>query len=128
MNRFVLLLIAALGHAQTRKPVARPAFFMAPTPAVSAARVVLRVQRLQALTRHVRVNRGGGNISMAQQHLYGPQVGAVGEGLVDDDAVAQPQVGDAPIKGRRASSEAGLRTTKAPSRSEALKEIGWLAR
>jgi hypothetical protein len=48
--------------------------------------MVLRMQRLQALTRHMGVNRGGGNVGMSQQHLHRPQICAVveqmrGEGM-----------------------------------------------
>ena len=38
---------------------------------------MLRVQRFQALTRHMRVDRGGGNVSVAEQQLHGSQVSAV---------------------------------------------------
>lgn len=41
------------------------------------SRVVLGVQLLQTLASDVRINGGGGNIGMAQQHLHGPQIGAV---------------------------------------------------
>jgi hypothetical protein len=38
---------------------------------------MLAVQALQAFARNVRVNGGGGNIGMAQQHLHSPQIGTV---------------------------------------------------
>ena len=41
--------------------------------------MVLRMQRTQALARHVRVNGGGGNVDVAQQHLHRSQVSAVVE-------------------------------------------------
>ena len=36
-----------------------------------------RMQNPQALARHVRVDLRGGYVGMPQQHLYGPQIGAV---------------------------------------------------
>lgn len=42
-----------------------------------AARVVLGVQRLQALARNMRVDLGGGNIGVPQQHLNHAQIGAM---------------------------------------------------
>ena len=47
--------------------------------AVSTARVVLRHYALEPLPRHVRVDGGGGNVGMAQQHLHGTQIGPVVE-------------------------------------------------
>ena len=41
--------------------------------------MVLRVQSLEAFTRHMRVNGGRGNVSMAQQHLHRTQIGAMVE-------------------------------------------------
>ena len=41
--------------------------------------MVLRMQRFESLARHMGVNGGGGNISVAQQQLHGAQVGAVVE-------------------------------------------------
>ena len=48
--------------------------------------MVLRVQRLEPLTRHVGVDGGGGNIRMPQQQLHHAQVRAMvqqvrGEGM-----------------------------------------------
>jgi hypothetical protein len=39
--------------------------------------VVFGVQLPQSLTGYVGVNGGGGNVSMAQQHLHRPQISAV---------------------------------------------------
>jgi len=36
-----------------------------------------RVQLGQAFTRHMRVNRGGGNVCVTQQYLYRPQIRSV---------------------------------------------------
>lgn len=44
-----------------------------------SAGVVLPVQRLEPLVGHMGVDLGGGEIRMAQQHLYHPQIGAVVE-------------------------------------------------
>jgi hypothetical protein len=41
--------------------------------------MVLRMQRFESLARHVGVNGGGGNVSVAQEQLNGAQVGAVVE-------------------------------------------------
>jgi len=43
----------------------------------SAPWMVLRMQRFKSLARYVGVNRGGGNVSVAQKQLNGAQVGAV---------------------------------------------------
>jgi hypothetical protein len=60
------------------------------------------MQRLQPLARHVGVDRGGGDVGVAQQHLHRAQVGAVvqqvrGEGMAQ--GVRRQRRGDA---GRRA--------------------------
>ena len=52
------------------------------------ARVVLAVQVFQALARNVRVDGGGGNVGVAEQHLHHAQVGAVVE-QVRGKSVAQ---------------------------------------
>ena len=41
------------------------------------SRMVRSMQLRQPLTRHVGVDRGGGNIGVAQQQLHGAQIGAV---------------------------------------------------
>jgi hypothetical protein len=50
--------------------------------------MVRRVQRPQPLARHVGVDRGGGDVGMAQQQLHRAQVGAVVE-QVGGEGVAQ---------------------------------------
>ena len=52
------------------------------------ARMVLRVQPLQALARDVRVDRGGRDVGVAEQQLHDAQVGAVIE-QVRRERVAQ---------------------------------------
>jgi hypothetical protein len=54
----------------------------------SAAWMVLRMQRLEPLARHVGVDGGGGNIGMPQQQLHHAQVGPVVE-QVGGKGVAQ---------------------------------------
>ena len=44
---------------------------------ISAARMMLRVQFLQALAGHVRIDLGGRQIAVTEQHLHHAQVGAV---------------------------------------------------
>src|SRR5262245_35397164 len=44
---------------------------------LSAARVVLRVELLHALPRHVRVDLGGREVAVPEQHLHDAQVRAV---------------------------------------------------
>jgi hypothetical protein len=39
--------------------------------------MMLRMQRLQAFTRDMGVDGGGGNIGMTQQHLHSPQIGTM---------------------------------------------------
>ncbi len=41
--------------------------------------MVLPVQALQTLSCNVRVNGGGGNVGMAQEHLHRTQIGAMVE-------------------------------------------------
>jgi hypothetical protein len=41
--------------------------------------MVLRMKRFESLARHMGVNGGGGNISVAQQQLHGAQISAVVE-------------------------------------------------
>src|SRR3990167_8333259 len=43
------------------------------------ARMVLRMKRFEPLARHVGVDGGGGNIGVAQQQLYHPQICTVVE-------------------------------------------------
>ena len=53
-----------------------------------AARMVLRVQRLQPLARDVGVDRRGRDVGVAEQHLHRAQVGAVVQ-QVGREGVAQ---------------------------------------
>ncbi|MEY2891104.1 MAG: hypothetical protein RJA98_1012 [Pseudomonadota bacterium] len=74
-------------HTQPRAP------HRAPPAAHSAAahsppRMMRRMQRLQPLPRHVRVDGGGGDVGVSQQHLHGAQIGTVVE-QVGGKGVAQ---------------------------------------
>src|SRR5690606_38202394 len=54
----------------------------------SATRVMLAVQSLQMLARHQRIDLGGGQRTVAKQHLQGAQVGAAIEQM-GGETVAQ---------------------------------------